>query len=45
MDWRIIRFVGTDRAFEVVKEGRRQEGRSGPGEQQADEPPPLEPDH
>ena len=43
MDWRIIRFVGTDRAFEVVKEGRRQEGQR--QEQQADEPPPLEPDH
>ena len=43
VDWSIIRFVGTDRAFEVVKEGRRQEGqRQG---QQADEPPPLEPDH
>merc|ERR1719424_103451 len=38
VDWSIIRFVGTDRAFEVVKEGRRQG-------QQADEPPPLEPDH
>ena len=26
VDWSIIRFVGTDRAFELVKEGRRQEG-------------------
>ena len=42
VDWSIIRFVGTDRAFEVVKEARRQEGQR---QEQQVEPPPLEPDH
>ena len=37
MDWSIIRFVGTDRAFEVVKEARRQEGQR---QEQQVEPPP-----
>ena len=39
VDWSIIRFVGTDRAFELVKEGQRQEAERGEAE-----PPPLEPD-
>ena len=43
VDWSIIRFVGTDRAFEVVKEGRRQEAQR--EEERADDAPPLEPDH
>ena len=41
VDWSIIRFVGTDRAFEVVTEVRRQEQQR--AHSQA-EPPPLEPD-
>ena len=43
VDWSIIRFVGTERAFEVVEEGRRQEARR--EEERADDAPPLEPDH
>lgn len=43
VDWSIIRFVGTERAFEVVEEGRRQEAQR--EEEQADDAPPLEPDH
>jgi len=43
VDWSIIRFVGTERAFEVVEEGRRQQARR--EEEQADDAPPLEPDH
>ena len=33
MDWSVLRFVGTDRAYEMVKKGQRQ---------QEEEPPPLE---
>ncbi len=42
IDWSILRFVGTERAFEVVEEGRRQEARR---EEEQDDAPPLEPDH
>ena len=42
LDWSIIRFVGTERAFQVVEEGRRQQARR---EEEQDDAPPLEPDH
>ena len=42
IDWSILRFVGTERAFEVVEEGRRQQARR---EEEQDDAPPLEPDH
>ena len=41
MDWSVLKFVGTDRAFEMVKEGQRQEEERPPPLLE-DEPPPLQ---
>ena len=42
MDWSVLRFVGTDRAYEMVMEGQRQEEERPPPLLADDEPPPLE---
>jgi len=40
MDWSVIKFVGTDRAYEMVKEGERQEEEAKPPPLLGDEPVP-----
>lgn len=41
MDWSIFNFIGTDRAYETVREGQRQEEER-PPPLLGDEPPPLQ---